>query len=222
MPSLSEIRSNPPVARAETHLPVCLDGSLVAKMGALQAELGELLGDITSGPLPARVKVQAARLRDEAADLKGDLDAQSGTLTVRATPTSGEWRLFVDANPPRDKGAPGHDRDKRVGGGFVNVDALLDTLDTYAAEWDGEPMAPGDWDRISPAIHPGDLLTIAAAVVSLYEAPSDFALRRSALSATHSGLSDFAEPETSDSPTSDSTAGSPSEPSAATTAPANE
>lgn len=210
MPTLAELRTKQP-SRPEVAMPVCLDGALVDRMRKAVLELDELRQ--IEGMRPKRVDHRIVELRDLIAALQTEIDAEAGVLLVRASPPNGEWRRFVDANPPRSQGEAGHERDVRLASGLVNADALLESLAPYAHSWNGEVLAAGDWDALSASIGGGDLAMMVTTVVSLYEGAPDFTMRRAVLSEALSVLTDYASPAVSGSVTSDSMAGSPSEPS---------
>jgi hypothetical protein len=141
-----------------------------------------------------------------------------GELRVRAKRTDGEWRNWANTHPARDEGEPGHDRDLEVAGGYCSADDLLEDLGTYAYSWNGEELADGDWSAVfQDSVAAPDKKLIAQAVVSMYESRLDFRQWRSGLSDSLSRLSASDSPETSESAPDDSTGGSPSESSEATT-----
>lgn len=217
MPSLNDMRAKPPASRLERTFDVVLDAVLVRRVADLAQE-AQALGVSTR---PAD-KVRYAEVLTEMEALAPQVEAASGALTLRANLTSGEWRNFVDENPPRPEGQPGHERDKQRTGAMVNADALIDNLDRFAQAWDGETLQPtvrdkdgtvlteGDFDTLlRDSIAPGDLAEMAEAVVLMYETSPDFGRWRSALPAALQRLRDFAVPESSGSPLSGTTAGSP-------------
>lgn len=218
MPSLSEMRTNPPKSRLERSFDVVLDAELVRKVADLTRAAAELAGS----PKPADRAAYAAAL-DELEALAPQLEDASGTLVLRANLSSGQWRNFVDQHPARPEGETGHDRDQRRTFGLVDSDALIDHLDLFAHTWDGEELKPtvrdkddevleaGDFDALlRDNIAPGDLLEMATAVTLMYETSPDFGEWRTALSSGLAKLRGSAEPASSGSPRSDSTDGNPS------------
>jgi hypothetical protein len=213
MPTLSEMEANPPSSRLERPFDVVLDAALVRRIAGLLTEAEPL----ATSPKPA-ARARYAELIAEVESLQPELEAKSGTLVLRANVTSGEWRNFVDGNPPRPESTPGHERDQVRAAGVVNADALVDELHKFAHSWDGEILREGQFDRLlRDNIPPGDLIEMATAVVMMYEMPADFGKWRSALSNGLQRLSAFAAPETSESAPSDSTAGNLEPSSEATT-----
>lgn len=205
MPSLTEMRANPPKSRLEQSFEVVLDAELVRRVADLAITIQTLGGSRRQAD-----RTKARQAADELEGLGPALEAASGTLVLRANLTSGEWRNFVDEHPPRIEGETGHDRDQRRTFGLVNADALIDHLGRFAHTWDGEPLATDDFDTLlRDNIAPGDLAEMATKVTLMYESSPDFAQWRSVLSTSQPRLHDSAEPETSGSPRSDSTGGSP-------------
>lgn len=235
MATLSDLRNAPPPKRPERFISLCLRHDLVARVNALTTELQNLPAPEApkESAAPARKMGQgedpkpppppehprAAQIRVELERLLDEMAASEGELAVEATRTDGEWRRWADQHPPRAEGEPGHERDVRYGG-VVNVDDLCADLGTYAAAWNGEALAEGDWAGIfEPALDgTGKRYEIAEAVLTMYEGRTDFRRWRSALSTTLQRWSDSVSPVTSESATSDSTAGSPAPSSEATTA----
>lgn len=205
MPTLAEMRANPPKSRLEQSFDVVLDAVLVRRVADLAATV-QTMGS-------SRRQTDRTKARQAADELEGlgpALEAASGTLVLRANLTSGEWRNFVDEHPPRIEGETGHDRDQRRTFGLVNADALIDGLGRFAHAWDGEPLADGDFDKLlRDNIAPGDLAEMATKVTLMYESSPDFGQWRSVLLSGQPKPHDSAEPETSGSPRSDSTGGSP-------------
>lgn len=134
--------------------------------------------------------------------------AEEGELRVRAI-QDGEWRRWCDAHPARAEGEPGHERDTEVAAGYCNADDLIDDLGTYAATFDDEPLAEGDWAAIfADSVSMPDKKQIASAVVAMHESRLDFRPWRNALSANLLKLNDSASRGLSESAPDDSTDGS--------------
>lgn len=194
MPSLSELRKDPrPARRAERALTICLAPDLVAEVQALTDELGSLaVAGIRSrdpeepGP-PSRMgdgeDPRADEIRVRLAELLDEMAREEGELRVRAI-DDGDWRRWVNEHPARPEGTPGHDRDAEVTAGYCDADALLDDLERYAWTWDGEPLAPGEWNSLLvDKIAAPDKKAIATAVVSMHERSMDLGKWRAGLSA---------------------------------------
>ena len=225
MPSLSELEANPPNSRLERSFEVVLDAALVRRIADLTAEAATL----EQSRKPA-ARARYGEIIEEITGLQPDLDKKSGTLVLRNNLTSGEWRRFVDENPPRSEGEVGYDRDQQRTEGMVNADALIDAVGLFAHSWDGETLTPaqrdatgnvvalGQFDRLlRDNIAPGDLAEMATAIVLMYETTTDFGKWRTALSNGLERLSGFAELSTSESAPSGSTVGSPEASNEATT-----
>lgn len=218
--SLAELRANRPKRLAESSITVCLAPDLVAEMESLGNELGNLTilpvdedGD-PQGPPPRLVgrpeDPRAVEIRERMGELLQEIADNEGEFRMRAVKTDGEWRLWCNANPSRSEGEPGFERDLRVAAGHCNADALIDDLGTYVVAWNGDPLEGSDWDDVFKAsVGLPDKAQMASAVVSMYEVRLDFPQWRSSLSANLRKWSDFASPTPSESPTSDSTDGSP-------------
>lgn len=221
--SLSDLRANPTPVQAERSLTVCLRSDLVAEVQRLSAEMAALpeperkRARKMSEPLQAE-HPRVAEIRAELGVLLEQIEEHEGELAVRAKLSDGEWRRWVDSHPARDEDAPGYSRDVEVTRGVCNADALLEDLGTFVHSWNGEVLADGDWAAVfEPALGQGDKKELAATVVGLYESRLDFPRWRNGLSAALTRYDVSHSPTTSESPRSDSTAGSPDESSEAST-----
>jgi len=200
--SLADLDANP-IERPRDTIDLCLDPEMVARVADLTTQRDLLMQAFGAGPrkngagLPPRVR----EIDEELADLIPRMEARSGTLGLRATPTNGEWLQFLDANPPRPKDTPGRERDDEWADGRCDVDALVAKLGEFAATWDDEPLEPGRWERtFAPAIALPDAYATAHKVVAMYSDAVDFRFLRSALSSSQTQLRASAEPETGESP----------------------
>lgn len=216
--SLADLRVNPPAARQEEPFRIALRPDLAARIKELTDELAELPDPIVKARKSGQSEPEiiedprAVEIRTEIADLMEQFSDEFGTLVIRRTKTDGEWRQWADAHPPRDEkvNKVGYVRDLRTTAGIVNADALVDDLASYAWSWNGERLAEGDWAAIfADNVLPGDKLKMAKAVVNFYESSPDFTQWRRALSAALTKYDDSVRPENSESPSSDSTDGSP-------------
>lgn len=225
--SLADLRANRPNRVAESSTTVCLAPDLIARM----QELGEELGNLTVAPAadeesdgpPRRLSgpredPRAAEIRKEMAALLEEIADNEGQFRLRAVKTDGEWRLWCNANPARQEGDPGYERDLRVAAGHCNADALIDDLGTYVAAWNGDPLEGSDWDDVFKAsVGLPDKAQMASNVVSMYEVRLDFPQWRSNLSANLKRWSDLGSLVPSASLIDGSTGGSPEPSSEATT-----
>jgi hypothetical protein len=99
-----------------------------------------------------------------------------------------------------------------------DADALIDNLGAFVHSWNGEALTAADWaDIFEPVVGSGDVGEMASNVVGLYEGRLNFPQWRSALSSNLKKLNDYSSPAPSESLTSDSTAGSLDESTAAST-----
>lgn len=240
--SLADLRANPPTSRPERMRTICLVPHLVARVQGLTEELAALpLPSVSvdedgerEGPPRKSAKsdaeVRADQIQAELSEALAEVEQHEGELRLRASWTDGEWRRWVDENPPRKKDEPGYDRDLRIGqmatGGlamvFCNTDALMDALAGFAHTWRDERLNPDDWATLfEPVVSNGDKAVLAAAVIGMYEGSTDFQQWRSALSANLKKLND-SERSTAPTPVrAVSTAGSRGRSTGGTTKKAN-
>lgn len=210
-------------SRPERAITLCLKPDLVARVQSLTAEMDNLPAVkrprkmVQTEAESIATDPRAVEIREELEALLVEITEHEGEMVLRANLTDGEWRRFVDENPARAEDEPGHERDQRAGG-IVAADALIEKLGDFVHAWNSEPIGADDWaDIFEPVVGNGDKLEMAKHVVIMYEGRMDFPQWRSALSDGLRTLRDFASPETSESPRSDSTDGSPALSSEATT-----
>lgn len=207
MPSIAEMRTNPP-KRPQRPYALCTDGTIPVEVMRLDELFRRLDGERRAGRLSdGGDTAEQADIRAKIGEARERMDAATGILTLRATLTNGEWATFTAANPARAEGEPGHDLDLEYAGNRVNVDAVIATLATFAAEWDGEPLEAGDYDRIAVSAAPGDEREMAALVVTMYEVGLDFRQLRADLSTSQGRLNAVASPSASESAANGSSAG---------------
>lgn len=176
MPSLSELREQPTpdTTVRETFTATLVTAQpLVDEFAKLQREKEDLLaqlgrpvedegGEETEGGKSTQrigdsrlARLQA--IRDEQSDLNEQMAAHQGELTIESRET-GEWLRWCRQHPAgRNDDGDVDDTDLRLTGGQCSAEALLDDLVTYVKKWDGEPLAPGDWDKIK--LVPGDYVS---------------------------------------------------------------
>lgn len=218
--SLAELRADKPKSRPERSKSLFLAPDLMAEFEALTRDLDAVVVDASAGP---RRKGQgespdAVAIRKRMADLLEQMADHEGEIRLRANLTDGEWRRWCNAHPAREEGVAGYERDQRVTFGFCNADDLLDELGAYVHEWNGEPMSPTDWtDILEPVVSTADKASLATAVITMYEQPLDFPSLRNGWQASLTKLNGSVPQQNSASRTDDSTAGSPSRSTAATT-----
>lgn len=171
-------RAKSNVKRLPTHPQrITLDQELIAQVERLVAEQEDLLvdaqrvdqeGKALKPPRKAAEKARPARLDEieaELADLYDQIRANEGELLIRAI-DAGQWHLWMDEHPAREDSVA----DEQVGRGLVNTTDLLGDLARYVEAWNGQPLAPGDWDEVFVGqVAPGDLRALVGEVVQLQE-----------------------------------------------------
>lgn len=175
---LSELRQSPHVGLPERTYQLCLAPKLIGEVQQLISKLEDAEVEAAAqrnGDAAARPKRMAdspvqKELREEIAALRDEMAEHTGVLTLRGT-TEGAWRDWVDHHPARtgEDEDPAVARDKAIAWGVCNADDLIDDLDKYAVEWDGEPLQPGDWEFIVSKAAPGDLKEIGRVIVAMHE-----------------------------------------------------
>lgn len=151
------------------------------------ANAGQSPRKMAQGLDPRITEIEAERdqTKAEIRRLSDIMREHTGKLTVAKTISQGEWRRWADANPAREDGRDDHGRpvlngyDLLVTRGYCNATALLERLGDFATEWDGEPLAKGQWDALVATAHPGDLKAAAGEVVKIYEGDGAKALPKS-------------------------------------------
>lgn len=205
--SLGELRA---AAGAAKRLPtrtktLCLAQELVGQVQELTSEKADLLMQIgsrvqgddgeTDGK-PTRVgdprRARVAEIDTELEALYAQMREHEGTLRLQAIP-AGEWRRWVDANPPREtdrdeNGRPIlHPLDERLAYGFCNAQALADDLFRYVVSWNDEPVTEEDWQYLLNNAAPGDVKDIVTLVLSLQEGEGARAPKASSNSSSTTG-----------------------------------
>ncbi len=220
--TLAELRAEKAAKLPTRSERICLNLELLAKVQELQAEKADVIveavgndnpatvddevaeskarvrkgGETTRTEMPARV----AEIDAELAALWDQMREYEGDLTLHGI-SGARWQDYKDQHPPRD----GNKSDLRNGGNVVDTTALMADLGDWAKEWDGEPLADGDWDGwLAERIAPADLAGLVKRVVEMQEAR--VAIPPKALSgspATTSSGNDVDSPSTSGSPNAD-------------------
>lgn len=180
--SLAQMQSSQDVGPPEESMLVCLAQKVAREVREIEAELRELapaLSEEGEREGPARIgdpaTVRVAELEARKAPLLEKMREHTGRLGFRAI--EGEWRRWADAHPPRvdsrdEGGAPIYNpQDVEHAYGLVDVSALREVLETYATDWDGEPLKAGQWAFIIKNAAPGDLWDACRLVVRLHEGP---------------------------------------------------
>lgn len=209
--SLADLRAAKPKSRPERVYTVCLAQHLVAEVGSLTDELASLEAAASGeNPGPKRLAgdPRVDEIKERLSALLEEMGEHEGELRLRALP-DGEWRRWTNEHPARAEGEPGAKRDGAVSFGFCNADDLIDALGLFAISWNSEPLEDGDWDILTESISAADKKHLAATVVQMHESDISIPKWRQLLSANLRNESGGSSPEASESPTSDSTAGSP-------------
>lgn len=195
--SLADLRAEKATQSLPTRvMPICLNQELIADVQRLEAEKRDLLIDAARKPAdddqdappqrlagPAATPPRVSEIDTELEALYDRMREYEGELLLRAIP-GGEWQRWKDAHPAREN----NPTDADIGFGLCNAVDLLDTLDKFAAEWNGEPFGPGEWtDWFVQKVAPADLRDICANVVSLHEQRVSVPKSQSSSSGTPTG-----------------------------------
>jgi hypothetical protein len=178
---------------------------LVQHEAAVEAALREerplKMGEELPG-LPPR----CFEIRDRMAELNALMGEYEGDLTITGTRTDGDWADWKIEHPAREEGEPGYIEDQMISG-VCNATALLNDLATYVTHWEGEELAPGQFDALD-LMRP-DKKAIAGIVVDMYERGVNLPKLRSGLRAILASVPFSNSPENSESASDASTATSP-------------
>lgn len=171
--SLEDLRNGTPVARTERTYHLCVRRDLMAEVDDLLAEVAgkpvRRSEDEDGQPNRLNPTKRDAEIEARLADLEQQIDDATGSLRLRAL-TNGEWATWVNEHPARD----GDERDEQLAFGICNTDDLANDLGKWALSWNGEELAPGDWDRhLFPNAAGGDLKALVNLVVMMQEAAED-------------------------------------------------
>jgi hypothetical protein len=192
---------------------------MVQHEAAVEAAMNERplkMGELPELPdLPQR----CVEIRARMAELNTLMGEYEGDLTITGTRTDGDWADWKITHPAREEGEPGYIEDQMISG-VCNATALLDDLATYVTHWEGEELAPGQFDALD-LMRP-DKKAIAGIVVDMYERGVNLPKLRSGLRAILASVPFSSSPENSESASDASTATSrqsgtsttPSEPTA--------
>lgn len=171
--NLAELRASAKPTRPTFVKRLTLDIELIADIERLQTEKQDLLheaeahkgDDAKPRKGGAGVGPRLAEVDQELVALFAKMRESEGELLIRGM-TGGEWQRWKDEHPPREDNVT----DETVAGGICNASALLADLGKYAAEWNGEALAEGDWSGwMADMIAPGDLRDLVAAFVWNHE-----------------------------------------------------
>lgn len=178
MPTLAELRAQKsrPVPKATVTVTLVEGQHLLDEVQSLMQERQDLLvqhsrtnesGEKT-GPPKRQGESRPARIDeiDEAIKAMDErLAEHQGVVTLHGV-SGGEWQQWKDKHPARD----GNEADQLIAGGWCNASDLFFDLGRYVAEWDGEPLAAGDWDGwLADRIVYADRRSLVSAVVGMHE-----------------------------------------------------
>ena len=186
--ALSRLQASGVSTRVERTIGVCLAQGVVKQVEVLSAELSDLefaafrAADADDKPDDAPVRKMAQGADPRIDEIKAELERLSdvmrentGRLTLANTIPQGDWRRWADDHPARSEGRDENGfplvdpYDIAVAAGYCHATALLDRLGDFVTEWEGEPLAPGQWEWLRENMHPGDLKAAARRVVEIYE-----------------------------------------------------
>lgn len=178
--SLADLRARK-IKRPIDTVEICTDPEATAEASRLAAEIDQLRFETArriDGGAPRKVGQAAndprlVKLRAELEQAYDLMRESTGRLTLQAIP-AGEWARWKDEHPPR-KDNP---TDERLVYGLFDSSALLGDLDKWAIAWEGEPLAPGDWDMFAQLS--GDLAVCIQTVFNLQESLVSVAPKSSA------------------------------------------
>lgn len=184
-PTLAEMRaqSGPtPLPKADRTVTLIEGQHLLADAERLNEERSDLqiaasredeAGNPTGPPSKAgqggkEARDRAARIAAIDTEMKtivarlGEFQAEVGLVGL----SGGDWQRFKDANPPREDSQ----QDLRLARGLCNSTAVFDDLGRYVKTWNGEDVAPDDWDKwLAERITYADRRDLVGEVVMMHE-----------------------------------------------------
>lgn len=196
---LSEMQSSPDVGLPQRAYSLCVAGKLVSELEeadqALFAADDALSAAVQADDRPKRSGVKSPladleKAAQEAAERCDSIRArmQDHTVVLHLQGVSnGEWRQWVTRHPARDDETDpaGAKRDVRWAGGFCNIDALIADLGSqqpsgarWITKYGDEDPTEASWSFVSSNAAPGDLTSLASAVVGMQEQPTDLGKSR--------------------------------------------
>lgn len=174
--SLAELRARGRSARPERSHPMCMAQDLVSEVNSLEQEKADLVvgsqrGDDEERRPPRRMGEPAepprvAEINERLEAIYDEMREHEGEIRLRAIPAA-EWQAWVDKHPAREDNT----HDQNVAFGWCNATDLLNDLRRYVVSWNGEPLAPGDWEWIAENAAPGDLTALVRHVVQMQQGP---------------------------------------------------
>lgn len=181
MPTLAEMRSQkgPQPLPRKTETVTLVEGqhildetqALADELLSLASQLsgydenGERTGEPRKQGQGATASARANEIRDQQAAMPARLAEFQGELGLTGF-TGGKWQAFKDDHPPRE----GNRQDMRLTDGKVNSSELFTALGRFVTSWDGEPVAPGDWDSwLAEKICYADRRDLVNVIVRMHE-----------------------------------------------------
>lgn len=180
MPTLAEMRAHtgPQPLPKKTVVVTLVEGQhLLAESEELAGELLSIVqatagtvdqdGERTGPPRKQGQKIpaRADEIRDRQAAIPDELAAFQGELGLTGLP-GGEWQRFKDEHPPREN----HRQDLQLTGGLCNSAELFAELGKFVTEWNGEVLAPDDWNGwLAERITYADRRDMVTEVVRMHE-----------------------------------------------------
>lgn len=185
--SIEELMASPHAGLPERTYGLCIAQKLVAETQALEEERAALLVPRRGADAPAdgdqaparprratdRPDPRLAEIEERLKELYFEMEKHTGSLLLRGV-ESGDWRRWVQANPPRmeerDGAEPALSRvDDYAAYGVCDADALLEDLGRFAVAWNGTDLTPTQWQWLRTKASPGDLMEICRWVVQMHE-----------------------------------------------------
>lgn len=181
MPTLAELRAQAgpqPLPRAHKVVTLIEGQHLLARSKRLDEELLDLAaqasrtdaeGERTGPPRKAGegadLGPRAEEIRTEQTELLNDLANFQGEVGLRGL-SGGEWQRFKDDHPPREDNTA----DVRLAGAMCNSSDLFAALGRFVASWNGDDVAPDDWDKwLAERIIYADRRDLVTEVVKMHE-----------------------------------------------------
>jgi hypothetical protein len=191
-------KGTPPPRPRSTHTVTLIEGQhLLDQIGRLDAEKTAVLmnalrniGEDGEKDGPPRKSAEPStpprvtEINAEMATLEAQLGEHQAELTLVGI-DGGAWQRFKTEHPARTighqettrkdgdvvRGAPIIDgTDLRLTYGLCDAEALFNALGLFVGEWEGEPIAPGEWDEwLAERITYADRRDLVTAVVALHE-----------------------------------------------------
>lgn len=188
--SMAELMTSPDSGLPERTFDICVAGKLVAELTAADEVLVEIETEIEQIKADAReqegefkpkrrmaAKPRVVELQEKAKAQGAVVDAIRDRMAEHEIPLlvrakePGVWQQFIDAHPARDKDddRAGYTRDAKFAALACNIDALRDVAGDYIVKYGDDTPTPEMWTWLARTAGRGDLMRLAATIVSLHE-----------------------------------------------------